>query len=209
MAIQQVVFEIPTNIMERLLTGEYNRFGGIVRDSAGHIIEHLKEVPIPEKIRQSGISSVTKVLKNPKVIIVLGLGVVVAGGIAYVMKARDKKQSTVLEMQKCIENYNASFCAYLEAVRRGSLDVNIINSLISDLDDIKENNDGGKINIDFSTEQLEILANLVFDYTRKLAEANSVELDELKEPMSISADTTILDLRHYLQVQKQIFERVA
>jgi len=66
-----------------------------------------------------------------------------------------------------------------------------------------------KINIDFSTEQLNTLINLIFDYTRKLAEANSVELNELEEPVFVSVDNTISNLHRYLEVQKQIFEKVA
>lgn len=114
-------------------------------------------------------------------------------------KNRKSKQITAPDMSKCVEDYNSSLCAYLEAVRNGKLDIDTITCLMSNLDDIKENYDSGKITIDFSTEQLDTLVNLVFDYTRKLAEANSVEINELKKPVSASADNTIIDLRRYLK----------
>ena len=50
---------------------------------------------------------------------------------------------------------------------------------------------------------------MVFDYTKILAETNSVELDSLEKPASESADNTIFDIKHYLDFQKQIIEKAA
>jgi hypothetical protein len=97
-------------------------------------------------------------------------------------------------MPKRVENCNASLSAYLEAFRNEKLDADIVNRLISDLDAVKENFDSGKITIDFSTEQLDALVKLVVDYTRKLAEAHSVELSELQEPEPDSEHNLIIDL---------------
>ena len=83
------------------------------------------------------------------------------------------------------------------------------SSNLVDLDSIKDNYDGGKIRIDFSTEQLDALVNLVFDYTRKLEKVSSVEMSELEEPIPASGDKTMIDLRNYLEAQKRIFEKVS
>jgi hypothetical protein len=207
MIIKQVAYEIPPSIMAGLTNGEFSTFGSVVRDRVG-TIAYLKEVPLPVKNHVVDMGRIAEGLKNPKAIIAIGLGAVVVGGIE-IWAAGKKKQNTKPEMPKCVENCNASLSAYLEAARNGKLDADIVNRLISDLDAVKENSDSGKIAIDFSIEQLDTLVKLVMDYTRKLAEANSVELSELQEPAPDSEDNLIIDLRRYLEAQKQIFNRAA
>ena len=192
--VQQVALEIPEKIIAGLLSGDYIQYGGVVRDTAGKLVALLKEVPLPKA-------------KNYKTL-AIGLGAVavvsVAGLVFLAIKNnKDKKKEEVI-IPECVEKYNKSLCIYLEAVRNGKLDITTINGLISDLDTLKENYDNGKITIEFSTEQLDTLLNLVFDYTKKLAEANAVKLNEIA-----AGDNTIIGLRHYLEVQKQIFEQVA
>lgn len=208
----QPALDIPESILERLLSGEYVRYGGVVRDLAGHVVKHLDEVPVPTQNQETSLLRIADVLKKHRIGIIIGVGVVIlAGGVALFIADKNKKdkQNATPEIPKYIEEYNTALCAYLEAVRNGNLEMDTINHLIANLDSIKENNDGGKIKIDFSTEQLDTLVNLVYEYTVKLAKANSVEIDELKEPASISADNTLLDLHHYLTIQRRIFENVA
>ena len=212
--IIQPAFEIPIEIAERLLTGELIRYGGVIRDTAGRLVTHLKEVPIPTQSEQSVMSKIANVFKTSrgKIAFFVGLGIVVVGGgitIRVIGKNKKKKQLAALEIAKCIEDYNTSLCIYLDAIRNRNLDINIINSLISNLDKIKENHDIGKISIDFSTEQLDTLLNLVFYYTKELAEANFVELDKITDSVSASADNSIIGLRHYLEIQRQIFEKAS
>ena len=48
MAIVQEAFDIPADIMTKLLTGEYRRIGGVVRyaigPKKGQIVKHLEPV---------------------------------------------------------------------------------------------------------------------------------------------------------------------
>lgn len=208
MPIIQVPMEVSEATYAGLLVGVYERTGGVVRNH-GKIIEHLKDTRISEQDYKSGGLSIAKAFKKHKYI-VIGLGVVTVGGIMfYAIKTSKNKKNTKPKMPKCVVDFNNSLFTYLEAVRNGNLDMDNITGLISDLDEIKKSHDSGKINIDFSIEQLNTLINLIFDYTRKLAEANSVELNELEEPVFVSADNTISNLHCYLEVQKQIFENVA
>ena len=209
MAIIQVPMEISDAALAGLLSGDLTRHGGVVRDNLGHIFEHLKDLPTPAQNQKSALVSIADVIKKNKTLIVIGIGVVaVAGGVALYLadKSKRNKQINLPETPKYVEDYNASLCAYLEAVRDGNLDIDTINCLVSDLNTIKENYDSGMIKIDFTTEQLDTLVNLVFNYTRKLAEANSIEFIELREPVYSSEEKTLVDLQRYLKVQKQIFE---
>lgn len=203
MTIQAVHFDIPSDIQVGLDSGDLFRFGGVVRDSFGHIVEHLKEVPFTEE-SQEAVGRVAARLKNPWVITALGLSAVAAGGSMAFLTVKKRKQ-----IRKRLESYNASLRAYLEAVRDGAMNVGIISQLISDLDAIKEQSDDDSITVDFPTEQSEKLVNLAVNYTRKLAEANSVELSGLLERGRIPENDAVVDLRRHLEAQRRIFTKAA
>ena len=213
MLLVPVNVDVPTEIYAGLLTGKYTRVGSVVREG-GKIVKHLDEAFIPEQGCASGELSMAGALKDianrKNILIGIGVVAVIAGTIAYyTVKSSEKKKSTEIQMPKCAADFNSTFCTYLDAIQSGNLDTHIINRLISDLDEIKENYTGGNIKIDFSADRLTTLMNLIFDYTKKFAEANSVELNELEAPAGASESSTFDNLRHYLEVQKQIFEKVA
>lgn len=200
---------IPPEIEAGLINGDLFRNGGVIRDhSTGSIVRHLEEVPGPVN-SQEAVGRVAVNLKRPGVIITVAALSVVALGATALIAARRQKQTDKPEVPECVENYNASLRAYLEAVREGSLDADIISQLIFDLDAVKAYSVNGSIAIYFSTKQPGTLVNLVVDYTRKLAEANSVELNELQGQAPTSGSDVVVDLRRYLEVQRKIFTRAA
>jgi hypothetical protein len=207
--IIQPTLDIPPNIEVGLTSGELIRYGGVVRARTGNIVTHLREVPGPANSEET-VGRVEVSLKRPWVIITAtALSAVAAVGITAIIAARKREQTGKPEMPECVENYNVSLRAYLEAVREGSLDEGIIGQLISDLDAVKAYSDNGSITVDFSTEQSETLISLVVDYTMKLAEANSFELNELQGQAPDSENDAVVDLRRHLEVQRQIFTRAA
>lgn len=198
----------PPDIEAGLKSGNLIRYGGVVRDRMGNIVKHLKEVPSPAK-SQGVVGRVAASVKRPRGIITATALGVVAVGVTTIIAAGKREEAGKPEVPEHIENYDASLRAYLEAVRGGSLDAGIIGQLISDFDAVKAYSNNGDIIVDFSTEQSETLVNLVVDYTRKLAEANSVELDELRGQASASENEAVVDLRRHLEVQRQIFTGAA
>lgn len=213
MPVVPVNVDVPTEIYAGLLTGKYTRVGSVVREG-GQIYKHLNEAFIPEQGCASGelrMAGALKDIANRKNILIgFGVVAVIAGAITYYrVKSRKNKKSTEIQMPKCAANFNSSFCTYLDAIQSGNLDKDIINRLISDLEEIKENYTDGNIKIDFLSDRLTTFMNLIFDYTKKFAEANSVESNELEAPVGATGDSTFANLQHYLEVQKQIFEKVA
>jgi hypothetical protein len=211
MPVVQITYDVPLDIAKGLMTGELKMLGtAAVRNRTG-IEAHIREVartvsdgkdPMP--------ASLAKSFKNPR-FVVIGLGVVavaaVGGGVAG--WAAKKKRSAKPEVPECVANYNDSLRAYLEAIGSGSLDTDLLTRLISDLDAVKENSDSGRIALEFSVNESDALVKLVADYTSKLAEANSVELGLLEATASGSTDSPVVDLRRYLEAQRQIFDKSA
>ena len=66
MAITQIAFEIPPEIQAGIDAGTLLRFGGIIRDRAGHIVKHLEEVSIPEADNSAGESTIVQFAKKNK-----------------------------------------------------------------------------------------------------------------------------------------------
>lgn len=213
MPVIQIDYDVPLDIAKGLATGELRMLGTAAVRSRTGIAAHVKEISRTVRASENVAgASVAKNLKNPKVV-VIGLGVVavavVGGGVAAGWAAIRRRQDAKPEVPDCVARYNASLGAYLEAVGRGSLDSDLITRLISDLDAVKENSESGKLALEFSVEESEALVNLAADYTSRLAEANSVELSALEAMTSDSAVSPVVDLRRYLEAQRQIFDKLA
>jgi hypothetical protein len=176
-AVIQVPLGVPDDIYVRLLTRELVRDGGVIRHRAtGRLVKLLADASPIDGAQQAAKASIAKVNRTG---VVIGLGVVAvaaaAGGAAYL--ATRKTKAAQLELPTCVENYGASLAACLEAARHGALDAEIVDRLIADLDAVKAQSGGGTLTIDFSTKQAETLVELVSGHTRKLAEANQLELN--------------------------------
>jgi hypothetical protein len=208
-AIIQVPLEIPDEIYVRLLAGEYVRLGGVVRDHGGQLVKLLDDAPPIDDVQEAAKASMAKVLRN-RTVVGVALGVVAvaatAGGVAY--RAKRKTKAAQLVLPTCVENYSDSLASYLDAARHGTLGAEIIDRLIADLDAVKAEADSGTITIKFSPEQSETLVGIVAGHTRKLAEANQRELSELPEPANPQG-ATIIQLRPYLEAQRELFRQAA
>ena len=206
MPVIQTSLEIPDNIALGLLAGQYVRHGGVVRDLAGHLVSLLHDPSSVDDVEEAAKASLVNVLKNPKVVIGFGVVAVAAGAGAAAYLAPRKTKAAQPELPTCVENYVGSLAAYLDAAGHGALDAAIIDQLIADLDAVKAESDSGTITIEFSPEQLETLVGIVADHTRKLAEANQLELGNLPEPATAEG-ATIIELRPYFEVQRELFGR--
>lgn len=205
--LSQVTFYIPPDIEAGLLRGDLVQYGGVIRNQSGELFQHLKEIQLPAADKKAA-AQVAAMLKSPGVLIpTLVAGAAVVAGTLYAA-ARRRKPTIVPE---CVERYNTSLGAYLEAVKEGRLDAGIIDHLISDLDAVMAYSDenGDNIGLDFSTKQAATLIRIVVDSTKQLATTNSINLSELHEEPPAPEGGTVLDLRPRLEVQKKIFTDAA
>ncbi len=205
MAIVQDAYDLTDDILMKILTGEYRRIGSIIRYATGpqkgQIVKHLKPVRMESVDRAQGLGAkVIELAKNnKKALIIAGIGTGIAavgGGIYYKIKNHDPEVVT---------KFRTSLKTYIYGIREGNLSIDIINNLMTCLENLKKHKDYEKISIRLSTEELDVLVNRIFEYTEKLAKDNSIELTEDELNAQIS-DGTILNLQRYLQAQKRIFE---
>ena len=224
MEIIQAAYEVPDDVYAGLATGALTRFGSVVRDRTG-IIRHLKEIPIPKAENGTALKAASAsatasksvfsavkdiVRKHPIAAVVIGVVVgattATAGGIAY-GKFKEKKKQTQekIELPECEKDFNNTFIAYLDEVRAGKLEESTLDTLIDELNQMKERMESSESEIVVSAEQLDTLMNIVFDYTRQLAKANSYKIVKLRKPEPDSTEEAIDGLQECLAIQKQIF----
>lgn len=206
MPIIQEAFDIPNDIMTKLLTGEYRRIGGVIRYATGpkkgQIVKHLE--PIDLKPAQQAQSIGAKVIqfakRNKKVLIVSGVAVaiVTVGSFVY-CKVKNREPEVVT-------TFRSELKTYIEEVRTGTLKLSSIEKLLSALEAVKSHKDSSNIIIELSTEELDVLVNRIYEYTKRLAEMNEyhINTEDLEK-----YDDSMGNLYCYLTVQKQIFEAAA
>lgn len=207
MPIVQEAFDIPTDIATKLLTGEYKRAGGIVRHAVGsrkgQIVKHLKSInlPAPKESDSLGMKVLKYAKNNKKALIILGAGTGIAlagSGIYYKIKNNEPR---------VVVDFRLSLRSYLDAIRKGELNLDDINNLMDSLETMKTHKNYEKFDFRLSVEDLSILVNRIYEYTAKLAQDNSVEIKSEELSTVHSSDDAIIYLKQYLDAQKYIFEK--
>lgn len=205
MAIEQIAFFIPPDIQQGIDAGLFVRCGGVIRNTKGRIIKHLKELdklPTPQK--DGGLTKVVNFLSKHKVAV--GIGVVAitatATGILYtVFKDRKNKE---IEIPKCIADFNDALSLYFNSINSSNISEEVIDQLIVALDKVKRECENGNIDLILSIENIDLLVDTVKKYTIKFAQANSFDLSKEN---TIDNDDKIINLWNYLNIQKQVFKK--
>lgn len=230
MALMQVELEVPDDVYMALLNGDLIRRGGVVRDAAGQIVIHLKEVgAVDEEAGKAVAAKAAAMAKQNKAlikqnqqlaeraamlakqnkVILIGVGVVAAaaavgGAIAHVIKGCKKKEDELLSEVE--SSFNAAMKTYLDSLRGGELNEVALAEVIANVDEVKNGLDGGTLTIDFTDGQLDALVAMLKDYTERLAKANKVELMDPPTSYSTEEASNVILLRHYLGEQQRILK---
>lgn len=202
MPVVQIALEISDKIAAGLASGEFVRHAGTIRSAGGAIVEHLPEAKMAVKSSMTSVSRIAENLKDPKVLILLGIGAAVVVGLVAVTQTNKAKQDA--EALASGENYNAALNAYLIAIQRGTMDASILSNLIASLDTLQHEIESEQIAIEGSSDQTASLLSIAREYTIKLAEANSVDVGDLPVTAPATASESIQILRRYLGIQKKI-----
>lgn len=112
------------------------------------------------------------------------------------------------KQRKLDRQFGLALQEYLDSARNGTLNIDILNTLINSIEAIEKNNPKKSINLNISAAQFSDLINCIFDFTKRLAEANNINTHSINRPKYFKKKTSD-DLKYYLNMQKQIFEQVA
>ena len=231
MALIQVALEVPDDVYVALLNGDLIRRGGVVRDAAGQIVVHLKEVGlVDEEAGKAVAAKAAAMAKQNKAllkqnqqlaeraaqlaeqnkVILIGVGVVAAaaavgGAIAHVVKGRKEKKEaeTLPEVER---SFNTAMKSYLESLHKGELNEEALAAVVANVDEVKMGLNDGTLTIDFTDGQLDALVMMLKDYTERLAAANGMELADPPATDEGAEVSNVILLSHYLGEQQRILQ---
>jgi hypothetical protein len=186
MTVVQVFLEIPDEIIKKIDTEENKRIGGVVRDNKGQLVKLPRDATMTEVILHYAWSNRDTLIKVGK------------GGykLARLYFDSKKKQQPVVKFRKALK-------VYLDAVCKGTLTMELISDVMERLD---ETPNYEKINIPLSMEEIDMLMNGMFEYSKKLASDNEIELTSLEKETPSQSVNPIINLQRCLETQKRIFE---
>ena len=198
MAVVQEVFEIPDDIIDKIETGEYKRYGGIIRDSSGKIVKHLKRVEL-EKVKEklNPVYKVALILKNNPVVIVAVIGVLILAVIGIVCSVIHHRRD------KLIKTYHSSVIKYFIGVKNGTLSLEDIENLRSAIIKLENNKNDKAINELVTSEEFETVTSIVKDYTEKVRKANSYDYPDF---IDLTTDDNIIVTSDCLRFQEYMFK---
>ena len=206
MAIVQDTFYIPDDIVTGLATGLYRRIGSVVRyavgPNKGQIVKHLQPIDLKaaEQVQGLGVKALRFVQHHKKEV---GIGAACAAAIGLGIWGYNKWKN---QEPRVLTEFRSVLKIYVDAIRNGNMEIDIINALIKTLEVLRRHKDYEKISVQLTAEELEVLVGRIYEYTIKLAQDNSVELFD--EELHLD-NGVIINLQAYLKAQRRIFEAVA
>lgn len=164
----------------------------------------VKHIPAVADAAKEGASKAIDFMRDhQKGTIIVGgvliVGRAVAGAGGYVAHLKQRK----LDMQ-----FETALQEYLDSARNGTLNIEILDTLIASIEAVEKCNPKKPIRLKISAVQFIDLINCIFDYTKNLAEANNISTQSINRPKYFKKETAD-DFKYYLYMQKHIFEQAA
>lgn len=150
MAIAQDAYFVPDDIATGLSIGIYRRIGSVVRwatgPNKGQIVKHLKPIDLPETEQVQGVGAkalqFVKQYEKETIIVVLS-AVAVCVGTWVCNKVKKHEPKVVTE-------FRARLKSYIYAIRKGEMDIDKINNIMSSLEALKADKNYLKISLNYS-----------------------------------------------------------
>ena len=206
MPVIQEAFFIPDDIATGLATGIYKRFGGVVRyavgPNKGSIVKHLDPIPVSATKEGAGFvgKTLTFVKENKRKAIIGGAALVVVGGGIAINHIRQNHEPSV------VKSFRVALNQYINAIRTGTMKLEDIQRVIDALDAMKSHKNYDRFIIRLTADELDVLVNRIYEYTLKLARDNNYDIGDLDNEINTNP---IVNLQHYLSIQREIFEKAA
>lgn len=191
MAIVQANIKVPDELMLEVMCGKATLNGLIKASDSKRIKKHLDIVSINDEKSASTAA--------------VGLSLLVVSAITAVAFAGVKIFQFL--SRKKIKDFEAKLNNYVKAVNEQTLTEEIIDELLQSMENLLKKKRQDVI-LKLSTEDFVALINCLCDYTKDLASANDIEVQDDDAEDEPNTDIFVKFKRN-LMLQKSIFQQVA
>ena len=176
--------------------------GGLVKNADNkRVKKHLPTVV--DATKEGAAKAIDMVREHKKGLLVIGGVLIVGGAVAGAVTYISQKDKI-----KAKKKFGETLEVYLNAAKEGTLTSNLIDDLLASIEIVSKFSKDGAVPINLTSKQLYSLFNSIYDFTKRMADANNVTTKGIKAPSKLSK-SKILDLQNYLVMQKQILDNAA
>lgn len=204
MAFVKEVFDLPAELMTKVIDGGYGIKSFVVKHGEGgardEIVNHIKPIFVKtgeghhlmKKKEKRGFFA-----RNKKKLTIGALAVCAAAAGYCAYKKYQEKDSPEASA------FRTALDIYMTEIRNGSITLGSIDYLKITLDDLMAAVGYGGVEYEIPDVDFEILVNEIKAFTEKFAENKGLELTKYeKEP----GESPVLDLQKLLQAQRRIID---
>ena len=176
--------------------------GGLVKNADNkRVKKHLPTVV--DATKEGAAKAIDMIREHKKGLLVIGGVLIVGGAVAGAVTYISQKDKI-----KAKKKFGETLEVYLNAAKEGTLTSNLIDDLLASIEIVSKFSKDGAVPINLTSKQLYSLFNSIYDFTKRMADANNVTTKGIKAPSKLSK-SKILDLQNYLVMQKQILDNAA
>ena len=176
--------------------------GGLVKNADNkRVKKHLPTVV--DATKEGAAKAIDMIREHKKGLLVIGGVLIVGGAVAGAVTYISQKDKV-----KAKKKFGETLEVYLNAAKEGTLTSNLIDDLLASIEIVSKFSKDGAVPINLTSKQLYSLFNSIYDFTKRMADANNVTTKGIKAPSKLSK-SKILDLQNYLVMQKQILDNAA
>ena len=176
--------------------------GGLVKNADNkRVKKHLPTVV--DATKEGAAKAIDMIREHKKGLLVIGGVLIVGGAVAGTVTYISQKDKI-----KAKKKFGETLEVYLNAAKEGTLTSNLIDDLLASIEIVSKFSKDGAVPINLTSKQLYSLFNSIYDFTKRMADANNVTTKGIKAPSKLSK-SKILDLQNYLVMQKQILDNAA
>ena len=201
MPVVPIYLNIDEKTYAGVKSGLYELYGLAKNVDNKRVAKHIPAVA--DAAKEGASKAIDFIRVHQKGTIIVGGALIVGGAVAGTVGYVAHRKQRQLDKQ-----FATALQEYLDSARTGTLNIEILDTLICSIEAIEKGNPKKSINLNISAAQFGDLINCIFDYTKRLAEANNISTQSISRPKYFKKKTAD-DLKYYLNMQKHIFEQAA
>lgn len=214
MAYVNVTLDVPDELVVGVVDGS-KQLMGLLKDSATkQVNKHLNVVSV-NKVSDSVVDTVTTSASNSifttkNVLIGLGITAFVAltATVTTLVVRHNLKVKEEEKAKKLVASgYNKAISTYIGNAQSGVLSLPDVRTLLAYIESLTKDIDSNQVQIELSSDEIELLKRILIRFTLKLAKANKVDVKKIEaySTKELTDKEKLETVKECLYVQEDIY----